>query len=384
MNMAKRKLIYFFVAILSSFSAWATPSDADYERLGLQLIEDINNGNYDTIASYFDGEAFALRAARTLSDDTRGQRSFAAGVSSVADQLPQRVFSDVTRQQGVLKFMRVQELGGHRGPLLRIDFGDAGLNYLFFYVVEDGDTVKFADIFLGNTGQWLTDRIGAIGQLVVNPNQTILDRLFGADGYDPKLVLSTISEVGELYRSGEFEKAYRAINRLPDVVRNNKAIVDISIQLSQGISESVYDDELRRLAKYHSEDPAAVFMLIDYYILVEEYERGDKAIDTLMGEYGEDGILYMLKASFRLLDEDQAGVAQYTTKGIEVEPDYENNYWLKFEAHVQLEQFSEAVDTLKLLEERFDYYFTVDNFSEDSYQKFANSNAYRSWFNADD
>ncbi len=380
MTMIKKLSVLMSVAlILMAVNAVASPTDEDYEGVGRAFASSFNGEAGDDFLALFDTVEFVKLVVKTVSNNPKEQRALAQQMDAPAKQIPKRLYDEFRNQQGVLKYMRVHEVDGVRGPLVRVDFDSGGVNYLLLKVGEAGDGFKVRDVFTATNGQWMSDTVGAVGQLFSRPSESILERLFNNRTYNTKEVLSTLRSIVNLKQKGDIAAAYKKFDALPEQVRNEKVMIDIAIQLAILLGDEFYREELNRLATHHGDNPEAAMMLIDYYFFEERYEEAHESISLMKRTFGEDSALLMLQAGFEFARQDYLKTIEYASRGVELEPEFEGSYGILLEAYVAAKQFPEAISVMETLERDFDYFFTLDIFESPEYKDFAESSAFQAW-----
>ena len=96
-------------------------------------------------------------------------------------------------------------------------------------------------------------------------------------------------------QEGKVEEAYKVIQSFPDKIQQSRVMMDRAITLSQLVSEEEYNKQLSRLAKYHGDDPAAQFMLIDYYAendIQQALVAFDQMVDWFKGLERQNDVVF--------------------------------------------------------------------------------------------
>jgi hypothetical protein len=121
-------------------------------------------------------------------------------------------------------------------------------------------------------------------------------------------------------------------------------------------------------------------MLVDYYVLNEEYEKAHQAIDSVAAKIGPDAGLDNLHANIALQTGDYKRTIGYARDGINREASYEDNYWVLLDALVFSQNYADAVLVLNILEEGFNYRFDARQMATlEGYEDFSRSEAFNGW-----
>ena len=134
------------------------------------------------------------------------------------------------------------------------------------------------------------------------------------------------------------------------------------------------------MAAHHADDPAASFMLIDYYYTKKDAAQVLKAIDTMERRVGVDGATKQLRSSAYLLANDLPNALKYAEESIRVEPDRLAAYDTRATILVHLGRFPDAVKAYRDMETRFELTFSREIFVGDPvFEKLVVSKAFRAW-----
>ncbi|MGE9296125.1 MAG: tetratricopeptide repeat protein, partial [Puniceicoccales bacterium] len=138
---------------------------------------------------------------------------------------------------------------------------------------------------------------------------------------------------------------------------------------------------LNDIKQYHGDDPGMSLMLIDYYILNEQYEDAIKAVERLEKYSGTpDAVLLSMRGNILLMNGDADAAIAVAREGIQAEPGEDDPYWTLADAQARSGEYASAVATFKQLESLFGYEFDYDYYrSQPDYEAFAKSPAFERW-----
>jgi hypothetical protein len=338
-------------------------SDVELAELGTRWAEAMNSGDLAALTSLVDFRALGSRSADSFSANARERNEFVDGFVLGGSRTAQTWISDLQASQGRVDFLRVRELDGMRGPLIRLDMGERGFNYSLLIVAGGaGADPLVVDMFVALSGERLSDSLGAVSQLVFAPDSSVLGRLFGLTEVDPQL-LRTIQEFSRLRVAGQNREAFAKLSELPEAVRNHRVMLNISLALASMFEPEIHRKEVERLALHHGDDPTAGFALIDYNVYEGNYATAISIVEGMELAFGADAALASLKADLALADGDASVAQQHARQSIKLEPDYENGYWSLLSCLLDSQQYAEAIVVLEDLERRFDYLFDASSFA---------------------
>ena len=351
----------------------------EYEALGIKFADAIATKNIQKLAQLFDMKSFAYISARTVYESKKDIEAYGKNFAKLnKEKFLGQIFVTVIKSDINVKFLRI--LKGNR-PLVRIDFQDGGHEYTVLDVKLNTDNkLMVVDLFILTTGSKLSVTMGVASQLMLRPSKSILRKIFGKLDIDED-IFSSIKKLGQLKKEGKFVEAYNLIETFPDGLKNKRVMIDTSIQLSQFMDDDAYRKQLTRLDKYFGTDKSTAFILIDHYYFNEDYKKAHASINRLINSFGEDGALFNLKASTYYVTNNHSKTQAYARKAIKVEPQFEDAYWTLATSLTDTENYSELVKLLNIIENKFNYTFTPDNFADNElYAKFVKTPEFKAMF----
>ncbi len=370
-----RYLLFACTFSLITTPVYSAPTDADLAEVGLKYADALNMHDVEALHGLINLNALALRAAALFSDDQRLQSQYKRGFLMGAGDMADRMIEVMKIEQGWAHFVRIREIDGVRGPLIRYDYAE-GTNYV---LLKSTDGQSIDDFYVVSDGNWTSATVGVLSSLLVSPSRSLIGRVFGLDTVDPAL-MENFQALSRYRRSRDFQAALDIIDQFPEKIRNTRAIVNIGLELSMMISEPLYRRELERLAKHHGNDPTVVFYLIDHYFLREQYEDALDAIENLERLVGVDAATLLMRSGVWLTVGDIDAAHDLTHQALELEPDNPEGYWTLLTVFLTESRYDESADILKLLEEAFGYVMDPDEMSrQEVYAGFIQSDAYQAW-----
>jgi len=184
-------------------------------------------------------------------------------------------------------------------------------------------------------------------------------------------------------QSKDPHKQLAAYDALPVSMQTNSLLMFANVQAAQKISDEAYHSMLAKLAPIYKKSDNYALMLVDYYLINDDYEKAQQAIDTVANKIGQDAGLDSLHASIALQTNDYPLAIAYARDGISREAAYEDNYWVLLDALVYSQKYTDAVLVLNILEQGFHYQFDAQQMAAlEGYQAFSNSEDFRGWQSA--
>ena len=291
---------------------------------------------------------------------------------------------ELERQGSIAVFLRVHEFAGMRGPLVRYSVGD-GYNYALLLPVRPAATGSGAlvgDMYFATGGELLSETMGIAAKLMVSPSETFLGKLFGVNEIDRDLS-SRLQEVGQLRQQNKLREAFEVLDQMQGSARNHRVIIINALQIASQLDENLYREELRRLAKYHKDDPRAAFTLLDHYFFENDLDSAMSIIDLMERTYGSDAVIFLFRANVELASNRIDNALRFAERSVQLEPDHENAQWTLLTVLVQAQRFGESVKVLQVLESEFGYVFAREDFeAEPLYAEFVGSDEFAQWIDA--
>ena len=370
----------------SSFAQISTdsvvPTDDQLEQIGLEYQDAMNAGDVDWAVSLFDMEAFGMRMAEPLYTNPSDRSEFALGLveGGALANLIQRQIGAIESSFGYASYLRVHAIEDMRGPLVRLDLGENGFEYFLLVVEQRGvSPPKIADLFVGTNGERLSTSAGAIAQLMLEPSESLLGRLFGQSVANEELLDLFRALVLNL-RTEDYAAAYEVIETMPAVLRNHRILAGIAVQVAGRLDEQVYQEELRRLAEFYGDDPRTAFLLVDYYFLQGDFGSAMQQVENLEQIFGLDGAIALLKTTISIELGDADAALAYAEAGEAAEPLGENSQLALLNAYLMTDRYEGVVATINALEALYGYFFNDEIFASDPvYADFSRSPEFEAW-----
>ena len=382
-----RSLLIAVLALLPLSAAPAVGGNAkplDLDEVGAGISVAFNERDADTLVTMMDMQALGRRVAVTLFESEKARSEFAQGFASSVPggQVISQLFAALDSSEGSsTKYMKVVRRGDELRPLMRMDYGDDGFDYLEFVIhPDDRGRPRIVDWSALSNGELYSESLGSITRLAIDPAPGLIPGFLGFKQVDEKAI-GQFKRIGELRTRGELQKAYEEMGRLPAEFADTRVLLVQRASLASEMgNEDAYRAMLARLAEKHGRDPAAAFMLVDHYFYAKDLRKFLGAIEAIEGRVGDDGLMQLLRSNMYgelgMLDEAIAHAAE----AIRREPDLETAYFSLAQWQVLAGQFGEAIGVYRRLEADFDYAFSEEVFREDArYRDFLASPELKEW-----
>ncbi len=360
------------------------PSVLDLEKLGAQVSVACNERDAATLVEMIDTLTLGNRIAATLFESEKSRKEFALGFSrsATSQEVVRQFFAQLDSAEGSsTKFMKVVKRGDEHRPLVRLDYGSNGFEYIEFVVDrDDRGRLRIIDWATLSGGELYSASVSLVARMAMGPAPGLISSFLGLNHIDQKTV-DQMKRIAELRKRRDIKGAYEEMGRLPAELADSRVLLVQRASLaSEAGNDEAYRQMLARLEKLHGNDPAAAFMLLDHYFLAGDARKSLGAIDVIESRVGADGLTQLLRANVHSVMGSQADAIASAAEAIRLEPDFTTAYFTLAESQVLVGQFDEAIGVFQQLEADFGYEFSRENFAADErYRKFVESSQFRKW-----
>lgn len=372
------RLFVCIVALSATVSARALPAD------GQPNMEAVGERQTDAFASMLNLAGLGSRVAGHVYDNEKGRAEFVRGFMKTAQA--KTLVTDFLGQldrasDSAAKYMKVVRRGNENRPLLRMDYGDSGFEYIEFVVQADAKgKARIVDWAPLSGGELYSEVVGRMARILTEPAPGLIQNLLGLQQID-QATLKRMKAIAELRRKGDLRGAFREMEKLPAEIADSRVML---VQRASLASEANDDDGYRRmlarLEKLHGDDSAAAFMLLDHYFYAKDLDKCLQAIGTIESRVGVDGMTQTLRSNIYASSGMHKEAVTYAAKAIDIEPEMTDPYFTLAQSHVTLGQFAEAIEVYSTLQAEFGYEFSKANFAQDAtFTKFIASPQFKKW-----
>lgn len=351
-----------------------------YQHVAEQFANALNTRDIDAVIAQMDLQRFARTISKQVfeASDEKNRQSFENGVmKSMRTTTLQSWFHALDQSDGRADFLRVIKVGAQRRSVVRLDFGDNGVNYLELLI--DPRQGKIVDVLPHSSGQLLTDSVVAVAVLAMPDSGNLITRVLGVRQPD-KAVLGILKQVSNANRQGQFGEAYKALLKLPVDLQKTRVISVLRLNLATSMGEPIYSRELDKLAADFGHEPELALMLIDYHLNQQQYDKGLEAIATMEARIGPDALLSVLKATLAMQQQAHAKAADFAREAVQLEPARQDSHWLLLTNLLRGEQYEAAAEQLDAIAERFQLAYSPDELEDNAeYHGFVQSPAFQAW-----
>jgi hypothetical protein len=373
-----------FIAVSAFLMSVLVPAaiaaiDDEYDKFGREATDFLVQGNGKAFTETLDQKALLDSVFEGMSHDTKTIDELRTGLSIGLSQIGDVLVRNLENAQ--IKYLRSRFKDDLHTALVRIDFGEKGINYLDFVLRKDVDgNIKIVDWYDYSKGQYYTDSVRQAIVLLLPEETTLFEKLLGTRGLNQKEVDQFV-KLGELMNQQKFAEWLELYDELPDKLQESRILLLTRILVSVAAGdEATYRIALKDLHEKMGDDPTLGLILIDYYYYEKDYASAQKVLDNLSEHIGGDAAIDALRANVYLISEDYSKSVKYAEKAIKADEDYEDAYWTLLSASVPDKKYDTAVNALDMLATKFGYEFYPEDIEEaEDYKAFVKSKAYKKW-----
>lgn len=379
------KIKYAIIAVLFSIllvsHAGATQTDSkEYERFGRHVVAALSDGDTRTFDQAIDKEALLARVFEGVSQDSKKLNELRAGFTRGLNQTGATMTSNLA-ENALLTFVRHRRMHDENYALMRIDFGEKGLNYLDFVLHKDRTgSVKIIDWHDYAQGQLLTESLRQAIFLLFPQDKTLFEKLLSVHKLNKKEVKQFI-EMARLLKQQQYVEWFEKYDALPKKLKYSRILLVRRLQMASAVGEkNQYRLALEDIHKHLGDDPTLSLVLMDYYFLTGDYRAAQKALEKLAEYTGGDAAIDHLRANVYLVQKNYSESMRYSQMAIEQDDAYEGSYWTLLEASVLAKKYQIAVSVIEQIERQFGYEFNPAKLAKiEEYKEFVKSDAFAKW-----
>lgn len=374
-------LLLFFFMSAQAFASKSGDVNDELEQLGTEFAAAIRHGNINAIIAMYDMERTGELVAEQLYDGKKQRTHFLSGfMSNSKETFVKNLFAFQQASSSDATFLKVIETDGEKTPVVRVDLDTGGHDFvhLFAHKNEQGKWQAY-DMYVATAGKRVTQKMAENLTFMLNSKSNLLKRLIGVKQLDEELIVA-YRELTHHVQQGEIQKAWDIYEQLPEKAKRSRGVLDISLGVAQLLSEELYTQQLELLAKYHGDDPTTLFMLLDYYFTVGEYDKAISGIRAMQDLYGEEAALNNLLANVYYMLNDKEKARAFAKKSRQLEPFFIGAYWTELTLLNEANEHQQMVSLLQTMEQNWDFDFREADFAQDTmYDIFIKSEPFVAW-----
>ena len=232
---------------------------------------------------------------------------------------------------------------------------DGSLNYHMLYLLRkpDGHLVA-SDIYVMTAAERLSESLHRswmqTASKVVLKNGKKSAKVSAIDAE-----LKASEKILELVKAGKNEETLAEYRKSPESVRKDKNILLIRLNAARSVSDEEYIQAADDFQKFHPNDPAVDFLLINGHISRKNFDKAMACVDRTIERLGEDSSLLGIRAIVFTHMEKFPEAVQSIKAAIAAEPDLSDPYLAALDIVVAAKDHDETFDVLTNLQQKFGF-----------------------------
>jgi len=351
-------------------------------RAGFQdIIDDLNKNSFERFAHAIDQEDMLERVFGLRLIDPKVKKSFREGFD---DRLQSFLKSAFASTEGNI---RAAWLGfgskGNRGKaIVRYDLPDFQFNYHEYELrLDDSGRVIIVDWLDFLDGEKFSEGVGVV-LIALDPGKPAVRKMIDFQGPTEQQVFQ-LTELLKAYRDNQVDRYFEILETVDEKLRQQRATVLMSVHLARATrNRRKLRTALVDVDKHFPAEPLFSLMLLDYYFPTRKYDLAMESLLRLQSRLGvqDSAMSARLSAAALVLGNTEEALT-FAEDAIQLEPGLELGWWSALRARTALDQFSEAVAALDVLEKQFGYTLSPQAFEKDpSMAALLRSKEYEDWY----
>ncbi|WP_353778733.1 hypothetical protein [Winogradskyella sp. 3972H.M.0a.05] len=321
--------------------------------LALAIQSSIEEGNAQDYLNLWDIGNFNNKVRKNMNSFgfNKYVESFISGLGQGLESFPNKIIHQYN-EGAYYDFIKVRYDDDEQTYYMLFRFFSEleGINYHDYSVsVEDGE-VKFNDMYVYLTGEHFANTIARFG-LFAFPKRNLFSSESTLD--DKIKEFEHIQKSVEYQQSGQFEKAYKEISKVKSDLSKNKALLLVKLQYAVNYDLEIYKSSIEEIMSLFPNDETLNILYIDYYSLLEDYDKAIEYIDELE-QLTEDDFVRILKAHTYYNKGEQAKALEHYDYIID-NYGFFGAYSGKIAVLTEQEKYETAVELLQQLIDSGDY-----------------------------
>ncbi len=260
---------------------------------------------------------------------------------------------------------------------VRIEYGadDGGFDYVEYYLTP---ALKVEDWYSYSRGNHASSAMRLAASAMLDKD-SMLSALFGIKRID-RAEVEKFKEFSRYASAGDYGKAYRALEGLPESFKQTKDWAMLRANLAVG-DEAAYRASLEHLAKNFGSDNSVQFMLIDHYYYQQRFDQVYQAVTAFEGYVGgEDAATSFLKCSALMGWKRFDDAAKACQRAMSLEPDFKSGYWGLVTVGLQSKNPTLALSALSAYEKAFNAEFDPNELAKlEPYRELSKTPEFAAW-----
>ena len=368
-----RKIILILAGLLFSLQVLAQANPA---AIGEAIAAAFNQRDVDGVLRMMDVDAVMRRVVKDLDLNAADREAVGKGLPRGLRTNVEIGVRSMEGAKGTARFMRVGTRDAKPYPIVRLDLGDLGTDYVEYHLTPSG---KIEDWYIHSLAT-LYSTSARLSLATMLKTDSMLFGLFGTR-FTTKADTKPFTDLRVRLQAQDFAGAYRVLETFPEGFRKSRQWALMRVAYGGRIDEATHRATLRHLASNFGKDADLQFMLIDHYFFEEKFDRaleGVSGLERAVG--GEDAATANLRGNILTAAKRFGEAAKACRRGMALEPDHKPAYWCLVTVGLTTRDGKIAVEGLKAYEKAFAVEFDLQQLAaQDAYKEIARTPEFAAW-----
>lgn len=338
-----QQFIFSFLIIFCACQKKAAPklSEKAYTDFTEQLAKEVNSGNYSAFTEAFDVEGLVDTLLKGepggLFFREKFVKKFKSQLAPIGSQM-----GELIEKGGTYTMLHMYVRDDVPHALFRLH--SKGVNYHDLTLVNDNGKVKIGDMYTYLSGEKISTSIG---------------RVIGLGKDDPEVLQAFVNATEKIHHikvlihDNKGEEAIAELEAFPEKLKNDKSLMLLRILAAKRINNEVYNQTISRYERLFPNDPSLDLLLIDGYILRNDYPGALASVNRL-DKHVNDPYLDMVRGNIYFRMEDLSSSEQAFRKLIQKMKKPEKEAYTSLAiVYMEEEKYPEALSIMQELHEQY-------------------------------
>lgn len=362
--MKKSLFSLLFVIVASIVSAQNTVSAEELKVFAKKIDSLTQNGGWAEIDQfYFDEAGFADKISKQLNLNATDKAEFLEGLTD------QGLFARIGLSVSGFEYLRTHKVKNEQRFICRVLLEEGTINYFDLIVEKKNNQLKIVDFY---------------SFMFTDYYSNVMGNLLLAAFPDSEFEKASMKEFKNLQKmvkakqTGDFAKAVELYKQLPEKLKQDKVSLGIRLSAAQQVSIEEYKDAIDDYYKYYPNEPGLNLLLIDRYIIDDDYEKALEAVDKTDSIVGGDVYLELYRANINTYLGNYLLSKNSFEKFLAKFPGYIDAYPVYVSILLVYDEYAKAIEVVKNCKENYNF-DPLKELSQEDYPEFYASEEYKKY-----
>jgi len=338
------------LAILALTAMGRLAAAESTEVIGNRFAAAISAGDGAALNAMIDIGALSERVIDGLDASAVDKLRYVASLKLHYAHLGASVAAQMRVQRATAHFVRAMPRKQGAAFLVRIDSRDAGGNLAHGYLeVELNDEGRIVDWYDHATALSMSRQLRFTLGGTLSVTQ-VARLMFGAGDWSEEDAKAMVGLVATL-QVGNLAQSYVVLKSLSAPMQARREVATLRVVLSRHAGMDAYREELAALAAHHRQDRELQLILIDHYLLTNDYEGALAAIDGAAQAIGNDQVMEANRCHVYLAQGRKDDAIAACDRAIRLDPTFDTPRWTRVRIGLETKDAALAIASLSGTEE---------------------------------